>query len=112
MERRIPVPRYLFRGPAKLFQAQGAVAVDITVLNISTNGCRVRGLGPVAEEEVCELAITWQGKEFRQEAKVRWKNDRGDGGLEFLRMDERGIAFLTELFGTLRLEPPRPQSAT
>ena len=107
MERRIPVPRYLFRGPAKLFQAQGAIAVDITVLNISTNGCRVRGLGPVAEDEVCELVITWQGKEFRQEAKVRWKHDRGDGGLEFLRMDEANLRVLRQLFSTLQLEPPR-----
>lgn len=89
-------------------QARGAITIDLTVLNISTQGCRVRGLGSVAEGEDCELVINWRGKAFRREVNVRWKNRKGEGGLEFLSMDETGVAFLSEFLPTLRLEPPRP----
>ena len=105
---RTPTPRYVFGGPAQLLQARGAITIDLAVLNISTQGCRVRGLGSVAEGEDCELVINWQGKEFRREVIVRWKNRNGEGGLEFLSMDETGMAFLSEFLPTLRLEPPRP----
>jgi len=105
---RTPTPRYIFDGPAQLLQARGAIAIHLTVLNISTQGCRVRGLGSVPEGEDCELAINWRGKEFRREVIVRWKNRKGEGGLEFLSMDETGVAFLSEFLPTLRLEPPRP----
>ncbi len=110
MEGRIPVPRYLFGGHAQLSQARGAISVDVTVPNISTNGCRVTGLGPLAAGEVCELTILREGREFRCEVIVRWKNRNGDGGLEFLHMDETGLAFLRDLFTTLQLEPPRRRS--
>ena len=105
---RTPTPRYVFNGPAQLLQARGAITIDLTVLNISTQGCRVRGLGSVAEGEDCELVINWRGKAFRREVNVRWKNRKGEGGLEFLSMDETGVAFLSEFLPTLRLEPPRP----
>lgn len=110
MDRRIPVPRYVFGGRGQLSQARGSLTVDVTVPNISTNGCRVAGLGPLAAGDVCELAVSWQGKQFRCEVSVKWKNRSGDGGLEFLQMDETGVAFLRELFTTLQLEPPRRRS--
>lgn len=108
MARRIPTPRYLFGGLGQLSQARGALTIDVTILNISAHGCRVNGLGRTAVGEVCELGIQWQGKEFRREVKLRWKNRKGEGGLEFLSMDETGLAFLRELFATLQLEPSRP----
>ena len=108
MALRIPTPRYVFRGPAQLLQARGSITIDLTVLNISTQGCRVRGLGSVAVGEDCELTINWRGKEFRREVNVRWTNREGEGGLEFLSMDETGLTFLREFLPTLRVEPPRP----
>jgi len=108
MAKRIPIPRYLFGGPAQLSQARGAITTDVTVPNISAKGCRVKGSGLAAVGEVCELAIKWQGKEFRCEVQVRWKNRKGEAGLEFLSMDETRLVFLRELFATLHLEPLRP----
>ena len=111
MDRRIPVPRYIFGGPAQLSQARGAVNTAVSVRNISTHGCCVRGLGLESEGDICELIIKWQGKEFRCEVSVRWRNERGEGGLEFLHMDETRLAVLRQLFSTLRLEPPRVRTS-
>ncbi len=109
MERRTPTPRYLTKVPARLLQAGGSIATEILVLNISTQGCRVKEVGPLAVGEVYELAIRWRGKAFRRDVKLRWKNRNGEAGLEFLSMDEAGLTFLRELFATLRLEPLRPR---
>lgn len=111
MHTRSPVPRYILGGEAQPSEAPGGDISRVTVVNMSTQGCRIEGRGVPAAGQQCELVIEWHGKKFRCETQVRWKKSERQAGLEFLSMDEAKFPFLRELFPTLRLEPFRPPRA-
>ena len=86
----------------------GKTNLPVAIINISTQGCRIRGVEIPDVGQKGELVIEWQGKTFRCATIARWENARREVGLEFLTMDEKRLAVLRGLLATLSLEPSRP----
>jgi hypothetical protein len=88
-----------------LCHAPNGPVSNITILNISTQGCCVQGEDLPAVGQECELVFEWRGQRFRTEIEVVWKKPDGQAGFEFLSMDEKRLATLRDLCATLRCEP-------
>lgn len=108
MSERRGVPRYIFNSPAELIGLPGNPRTTATLRSISVRGCRIWGEAVPAVGEKCQLALEWEGREFRCEVEVAWKRKNGEAGLKFLTLDESGMAFLRGLCATLHLEPLAP----
>ena len=108
MSERRGVPRYIIDSRVELSRPTGESRTTATARSISVRGCRIRGEAVPAAGQKCQLALEWEGREFRCEVEVAWRKKDGDAGLKFLSLDESQLGFLRGLCATLRLEPLAP----
>lgn len=103
MHNRRKVSRYLFGVAAKLSEPGSPAALDVRVVNISTEGCCAETPGPLNVGKKHILAIGWRAKEIRAEVVVVWTDAQGRAGLRFLSVREEDQATLRELCSTLEI---------
>ncbi len=110
MEGRRHVPRYLYGGTGELHLPHAASELEIIIMSISVNGCRIEGAHLPAAGQSCEIKFNWQGMEFKAKGEIAWKGKSGTAGLRFLKVSDKSRETLLELCANLRLEPlgPRP----
>jgi hypothetical protein len=105
MSDRRQVPRYVAELPARLSQPPGGPVSNVTVVNLSINGCCVEGAALIKANRDCELTMEWEGKQFRAVAEVTWKSSKGEAGLKFLYVDQESQDLLRKICSNLRLQP-------
>jgi hypothetical protein len=108
MRERRSVPRYQYRSQGRLTHASGSPIIQVDFTTLSVRGCRVRGEAIPAVGQHCQVALQWEGLEFRGEAEVKWRKPDGDAGLAFTSIDETNLALIRRLCANLHLEPLAP----
>jgi hypothetical protein len=110
MEGRRDVPRYLYGGTGELHLSHAPSKLEIIIMSISVNGCRIEGSQLPDAGQHCEVRFNWQGMEFKAKGEIAWKGKDGTAGLRFSKVNEDSRETLLELCANLRLEPlgPRP----
>ncbi len=74
-------------------------------MTLSVAGCCLEGVSPLKAGEDCEIAIEWEGQEFRAEASVTWKSSKGEAGVKFLYVDQINQELLRKICANLHLQP-------
>jgi PilZ domain-containing protein len=111
MRERRQVPRYQYRARGRLIVSsavQSPIEVDFTTLSV--RGCRVQGKSVPSVGKRCQVALQWEGLEFRGEAEVKWKKPNGEAGLVFTSVDETNLTLIRRLCANLHMEPLAPPS--
>ena len=99
------VARYSAHLKASLsLPAQGTTS-EVIVEDLAALGCLLEYAPWLQVRQQCELAMEWEGREFRSPAVVIWKNEQGQAGLEFGSIDPDNQALLREICAGLRLKP-------
>lgn len=117
MRERRSVPRYQYRAHGRLILSSGSPVIQVDFTTLSVRGCRVKGEAIPAMGQRCQVALQWEGLEFRAEAEVKWRKPDGDAGLAFTTVDETNLALIRRLCANLHLEPlapppPEPEEET
>ena len=81
MRERRSVPRYQYRAHGRLILSSGSPVIQVDFTTLSVRGCRVKGEAIPAMGQRCQVALQWEGLEFRAEAEVKWRKPDGDAGL-------------------------------
>ncbi len=105
MAERRQVPRYQAELKGRVSQPPGGPTLDATVVTLSVAGCCLEGASSLRAKEDCEIAIEWEGQEFRAEAAVTWRSSKGEVGLKFLYVDQVNQELLRKICANLRLQP-------
>jgi hypothetical protein len=99
------VARYSTHLKASLSLPAEGTTFEVMVEDLSALGCLLEYAPWLKVRQECELAVAWEGREFRTPAVVIWKNVQGQAGLEFGSNDPARQAFLREICAKLRLKP-------
>lgn len=78
---------------------------EVTISNISVEGCCTEGSNSPNPGEDCSLRIEWRGHAIHAQTKVVWKTKTGMAGHHFTQIGEQDLDFLRELCSTLDLMP-------
>ncbi len=105
MAERRQVPRYQAELKGELIQPPSGPGLSATVVTLSVAGCCLEGASSLKAREECEIAIEWEGQEFRAAAEVTWKSSKGEAGLKFLYIDQVNQELLRKICANLRLQP-------
>lgn len=105
MSERREVPRYLYGGPANVSEPAALRVSTITIISLSVNGFRAKGSSIPDVGKTCELLYEWEGKQFRGQVEVMWKQPDGVSGLKLVSCDDQSREVLRRLCASLQLEP-------
>jgi hypothetical protein len=97
--------RYSAHLKASLSLPAEGTTFGVMVEDLSVAGCLLECAPWLQVRQDCELAIKWEGREFRTPALVIWKNLQSQAGLEFGSNDPASQALLREICAELRLKP-------
>jgi hypothetical protein len=99
------VARYSAHLKASLRLPAEGTTFEVIVEDLAALGCLLEYSPWLQVRQQCELAMDWEGREFRTPAVVIWKNEQGQAGLEFVNNDPDRQALLREILAELRLKP-------
>jgi hypothetical protein len=99
------VARYSAHLKASLSLPAEGTTFEVIVEDLAALGCLLEYAPWLKVRQKCELALGWEGREFRTPAVVIWKNEQGQAGLEFGSNDLDSQALLREICAELRVKP-------
>ena len=80
-------PRYSAHVKATLKLPPDETALAVVVEDLCVLGCLLE-YGPMLEiNQECDFSLAWKGREFRTRARVAWRSEQGQVGLEFQKTD-------------------------
>jgi hypothetical protein len=98
-------PRYSTHLKASVKLPGEGAALAVMVEDLCVLGCLLE-YGPTLEiHQECDFAMTWKGREFRTPAKVAWKGELDQVGLEFHDTDPANHHLLREFCADLIMKP-------
>ena len=103
MRERRSVPRYQYRARGRLIVTTGPPPLEVEFTTLSVRGCRLQGKSVPPVGQHCQVALEWEGLEFRGEAEVKWKKPNGEAGLVFTSIDETNLMLVRRLCANLHM---------